>query len=97
MQDPFKKNVPQNYPQEAKESSFLFPDFNAQMLPRFDEGNKTKTSKNIDKGTDILKSTANLYMYGLGVVALLIFLPAILRLLYEFSCWAYDFAGTIFP
>lgn len=97
MRDPFKQKASKNLPQETDENNFLFPDFNAQMLPRFDEENKTKASRNIDKGTDILKSTAGLYIYGLGIITLLIFLPAIIRFLYEFSSWAYDYAGTVFP
>jgi hypothetical protein len=36
-------------------------------------------------------------MYGLGLVALIIILPAIVRFLYEFSRWAFDAAGNIFP
>ncbi len=74
-----------------------FPDLNTQWLPPFEEGVKTKTGKNLEKGSDILKKAMSLYWFGLGLTALIIILPAMLRFLYEFSNWAYENAGTIFP
>lgn len=74
-----------------------FPDFNTRWLPQFDEGIKTKTGKSLDQGSDILKKASNFYVYGLGLTALIIIFPAIARFLYEFSRWAFDAAGKIFP
>ena len=74
-----------------------FPDFNTRWLPQFDEGIKTKTGKSLDQGSDILKKSCSFYIYGLGLAALVIILPAIVRFLYEFSRWAYEAAGNVFP
>lgn len=93
--DPFENQKHEIYQPPVQDTGF--PDFNTRWLPQFDEGIKTKTGKNLEKGADILKKTSNLYMYGLGLIALLIILPAILRFLYEFSRWAFDLAGNIFP
>ncbi|MFH2059393.1 MAG: hypothetical protein ABIJ59_10895 [Pseudomonadota bacterium] len=93
--DPFetqKQTI--NYP-PAQDSQF--PDFNTRWLPQFEEGIETKTGKNLEKGSDILKKASSFYFFGIGLIALIIFLPAIVRFLYEFSRWAYDGAGNIFP
>lgn len=74
-----------------------FPNFNTKWMPQFDEEIKTKIGNNLEKGSDILKKGTNLYWFGLGLTALIIILPAILRFLFEFSRWAYDGAGAIFP
>lgn len=87
------KQEVQHPPAQANE----FSDFNIKWIPPFEEGIKTKTGKNIDKVVDITKKAAGFYMYGLGLVALLIILPAIVRFLYEFSRWAYEAAGNVFP
>ena len=93
--DIFENQKPEIHHPPAQDAGF--PDFNTRWLPLFDEGIKTKTGKTLEQGTDILKKTSNLYMYGVGLIALLIILPAILRFLYEFSRWAFDAAGNIFP
>ena len=74
-----------------------FPNLNTKWMPQFDEDIKTKIGSNLEKGSDILKKGTNLYWFGLGLTALIIILPAILRFLFEFSRWAYDRAGAIFP
>lgn len=74
-----------------------FPDLNARWLPQDEEGIKTKIGSNLEKGSDIFKKAMNFYWFGLGLTALIIILPALIRLLYEFSNWAYDNAGNIFP
>ncbi|MDM8535870.1 hypothetical protein QUF70_03880 [Desulfobacterales bacterium HSG17] len=73
-----------------------FPNFNTTWIPH-DESIKTKTGKNLDKGTDILKKTFNFVFVIVGLIILMIFLPTIFRFFYEFSSWAYDEAGNIFP
>jgi len=93
--DPFENQKHEIYQPPVQDTGF--PDFNTRWLPQFDEGIKTKTGKTLEQGTDILKKTSNLYMYGVGLIALLIILPAFLRFLYEFSRWAFDAAGNIFP
>ena len=93
--DPFENQNHEIYQPPAQDNQF--PDFNTRWLPQFDEGVKTKTGKTIEQGTDILKKGSSFYMYGLGLIALIIILPAILRFLYEFSRWAFDAAGNIFP
>jgi len=93
--DPFENQKHEIYQPPVQDAGF--PDFNAKWLPQFEEGIKTKTGKTLEQGTDILKKTSNFYMYGLGLIALLIILPAILRFLYEFSRWAFENAGNIFP
>ena len=95
MLDPFENQKNEIYQPPVQDTGF--PDFNVRWLPQFDEEIKSKTGKNLEKGTDILKKTSNFYMYGLVLIALLIILPAILRLVYEFSRWAFDAAGNIFP
>ncbi len=74
-----------------------FPDFNTKWLPQFEEGIKTKVGNNLEKGSDILKKATGLYWFGLGLTILLIFLPAILRFIYEFSRYLFEKAGNIFP
>ena len=74
-----------------------FPNFNTRWMPDFDEGIKTKIGSNLEKGSDILKKSTNLYWISLGLTALVIILPAILRFIYELSRWAYNGAGSIFP
>lgn len=74
-----------------------FPDLNTKWFPQFDEEIKTKIGSDLDKGSDILKKAMSLYWFGLGLTTLLIILPAIIRFLYEFSNWAYDKSGNIFP
>ncbi len=93
--DPFEHPKQEIYQPPIPDNQF--PDFNTRWLPQFEEGIKTKTGKNLDKGSDIIKKSCNFYMYGLGLAALIIFLPAIVRFLYEFSSWAYEAAGNIFP
>ena len=93
--DPFENQKHEIYQPPAKDSQF--PDFNTRWLPQVDEGIKTKTGKSLDQGSDILKKASNFYIYGLGLTALIIFLPAIVRFLYEFSSWAYEAAGNVFP
>ena len=93
--DPFENQQHEIYQPPVPDNQF--PDFNTRWLPQFEDGIKTKTGKNLDKGSDILKKSCNFYMYGLGLAALIIILPAIARFLYEFSSWAFDAAGKIFP
>jgi hypothetical protein len=93
--DLFESQQPEVY--QPPEQEGQFPDFNTKWLPQFEEGIKTKTGKIIEQGTDILRKASNFYIFSLGLVALLIILPAIIRFLYEFSSWAYDAAGNIFP
>ena len=95
MHDPFENQKQEIYQPPAIDNQF--PDFNTRWLPQFDEGIKTKTGKNLEKGSDILKKSASFYRYGIGLTALLIILPAIVRFLYEFSSWAYKAVGKIFP
>lgn len=93
--DPFENQKTEIYQPPAQDAGF--PDFNTKWLPQFEEGIKTKIGKKLEQGTDILKKGSNFYIYGLGLIALLIILPAILRFLYEFSRWAFENAGNIFP
>jgi hypothetical protein len=93
--DPFENPKQEIYQPPVQENQF--PDFNARWIPQFNEGIKTKTGKNLEKGSDIFKKGSSFYIYGLGLTALIIILPAIIRFLYEFSRWAYDRAGNIFP
>jgi hypothetical protein len=89
--DPFENQKQEIYQPPAQDHQF--PDFNTKWLPQFEEGIKTKTGKNLDKGSDILKKSCNFYMYCLGLIALIMFFPTIVRFLYELSSWAYE--GTI--
>ena len=93
--DPFENQKYEIYQPPVQDAGF--PDFSAKWIPQLDEGIKTKTGKILEEGTDIFKKSSNFYMYGLGLIALLIVLPAILRFLYEFSRWAFENAGNIFP
>ena len=93
--DPFENQKHEVYQPSTQDNQF--PDFNTQWLPQFEEGIKTKTGKSLDQGSDILKKASGFYFFGLGLTALIIFLPAIVRFLYEFSSWAYEAAGNIFP
>lgn len=93
--DPFENQNQEIHQPQPLDNQF--PDFNTRWLPPFEEGIKTKTGKNLEKGSDILKKASNFYFLGIGVVALIIFLPTIVRFLYEFSSWAYEAAGNIFP
>ena len=99
MFDPFENQNPKQEIYQPPTIQDDFPDFNfnTKWLPQFEEGIKTQTGKSLEKGSEILKKAANFYMYGLALAALIIFLPAIARFLYEFSRWAYDRAGNIFP
>ncbi len=95
MNDPFKTQEAEIFHPEGHDSSF--PDFNTRWLPTFDEDIKTKAGMNLEKGSDILKKASSFYMYGLGLIALLIILPAILRFLYELSSYLFDISGNLFP
>jgi len=95
MLDPFENQSQEIFQPPTQENQF--PDFNTRWLPQINDGIKTKTGKNLEKGSDILKKASSFYIYGLGLSALVIILPAIIRFLYEFSSWAYDKAGNIFP
>ena len=97
MYDPFENNSKRNVQDETNVENFKLPDFNTSWMPPFEEGIKTKVGRGIEKGTDIIKKTSNLYIYGLLLIILIIILPAILRLVYEFSSWAFDLAGKVFP
>jgi hypothetical protein len=92
--DPFENQKTEIYQPPAQDAGF--PDFNTKWMPQFEEGIKTKVGTNLEKGSDILKKSSSLYVYALGLIALLIFFPAILRFLYEFSRWAFDISGNIF-
>ncbi|HEC66930.1 MAG TPA: hypothetical protein ENI23_16770 [bacterium] len=94
MLDPFEDHKQDIYQPPPVQDGF--PDFNTRWAPEIDEGIKTKTGEGLDKGTDVLKKASNFYIYGLGLIALIIILPAILRFLYELSRWAYNWAGNIF-
>lgn len=96
MRDPFEQSIEKHNPIEGVDTGPVFPNFSAQWLPPFEEGPNTRTGKAIEKGTDIVKKSVNFYLAGLGLVALVIILPALLRLFIEFSRWAYDWVGTIF-
>lgn len=93
--DPFENQEQEIYQPPQVQNDF--PDFNTRWLPQFDEGIKTKIGSILEKGSDIFKKSMNLYWVVLGLTALIIILPAIIRFLYEFSNWAYDWAGNIFP
>ncbi len=95
--DPFKSDQQENYPISNLDNTPQFPDFNTQWMPQFEEGVKTKLGSNIEKGTDIIKKASNLYLFAIGLVALLMILPPLGRLMYEFSKWSFDFVGKIFP
>ena len=74
--DPFENPKQEIYKPPVPDNQF--PDFNTRWLPQFEEDITTKTGKNLDKGSDILKKTCSFYMYGLSLAALLIILPAAL-------------------
>lgn len=93
--DPFEKPKQEIF--QPPPTSNEFPNFNTRWIPEFDEGIKTKAGESLEKGADILKKASNLYLYGLGLTCLIIILPVIIRFIYEFSGWAYDWAGNIFP
>lgn len=93
--DPFENQQQELW--QPPTQNIQFPDINTKWLPQLDEGIKTKAGKNLEKGSDILKKASSFYVYTLGLIALIIFLPAIVRFLYEFSSWAYEMAGKIFP
>ena len=93
--DPFENQEQEIYQPPAVQDDF--PNFNTKWMPEFDEGIKTKIGSNLEKSSDILKKSTNLYWIGLGLTALIFILPAILRFIFEFSRWAYDGAGSIFP
>ena len=93
--DPFEDLKQEIYQPPAVQDEF--PNFNTRWMPQFDEGIKTKIGSNLEKGSEILKKSTTFYWIGLGLTALIIILPAILRFLFEFSRWAYDGAGAIFP
>ena len=97
MYDPFEESLKKNNSIKNMGTSSNFPDFNTRFFPDFEEGAKSKTGKNLDKGTEIIKSAMNVYLFGLGLASLLIILPVLLRFLYEFSSWAFDKVGNIFP
>ena len=96
MQDPFEGSLEKNSPVSIETNS-SFPDFNTQWLPPFEEGPHTKLGSTIEKGTHIAKKTFGFYMCGLGLIALISILPVLLRFMYEFSSWAFDKVGNIFP
>ena len=75
----------------------VFPDFNSQWMSQPEEGIKSKIGKDIEKGTDIAKKASNFYLYGIGLIALLILLPPFWRFVYELSSWAFDHVGNMFP
>ena len=79
----------------AQESSF--PDFNSQWIPPFEEGISSKTGRVIEKGTDIFKKASGFYFALLGLTALVIFLPAFVRVLYGLSKWLFEMAEIVFP
>jgi len=94
--DPFETKQSEIYQPPPVQDEF--PDFNVQkLLPQLEDEVKTITGRNLEKGSDILKKSMSLYWVALGLTALLIILPALLRLLFEFSSWAYEWAGKIFP
>ncbi len=93
--DPFENHKQEIYQPPPVQDGF--PDFNARWIPEFDEGIKTKIGENLEKGSDVTKKASKFYMYGLGLIALIIILPAIMKFLIEFSSWAFDAAGNIFP
>ena len=95
MNDPFEPQKTEIYQPPSQEPNFS--DFNIRWLPTFDEGIKTKIGTNLEKGSDILKKASSFYVYGLGLVTLLIILPPVIRFLYEFSSWLFDVAGNLFP
>lgn len=83
-----------SYP-PAQENSF--PDFSPQWIPPFEEDLSTRTGKNIEKSKDIVKKACGFIFAGLGLTALVIFLPTIVRILYGASRWLYELAETVFP
>lgn len=93
--DPFEDHNQEIYQPQPLDNQF--PDFNTRFLPQFDEGLKTKTGKNLDKGSDILKKACKFYFCGIALIALIIFMPVILKFLIEFSSWAFEKSGKIFP
>lgn len=95
MHDPFESKKTEIY-QPPVQDNGLADFLNTQWAPQFDEGLNTKTGKNLEKGTDILKKASYFYFFALGLIALLIFSPTIIRLLYELSSWLFDGVGKIF-
>ena len=93
--NPFDNQTQEAITPEVQESQF--PDFNTRWLPVPEEELTTRTAKNLEKGSETLKKASGFYFYGLGFLFLMITLPAIIRLFYEFSAWAYEKAGNIFP
>ena len=93
--DPFENHKQEKYQAPSVHDEFL--NFNTRWIPDFDEGIKTKIGKSLEKGADVFKKASNFYMYGLVLIALIIILPAIIKFLMEFSSWAFDAAGNIFP
>lgn len=96
MHDPFKEQKAEIYQPPVQDAGF--PDFinTKWTLPSFEEGVKTKTGKGFEKGIDILKKASSFYFFALGLIALLIFFPTIIRFLYELSSWLYKGIGNLF-
>ena len=96
MHDPFKNQQAEIIHPPVQDAGF--PDFinTDWTLPSFEEDVKTKTGKGLEKGIDILKKASSFYFFALGLIALLIFLPTIIRFLYELSSWFYEGIGNLF-
>jgi len=97
MNDPFE-NFKQNQSQNKEDDPIRgFPDLNTKLVPWVEDRVKSNLGKDLEKGTDIFKQAINLIKSALIVIGTLIMVPALLRLMYEFSAWAFDQAGKVFP
>lgn len=63
----------------------------------FEEEKPSIAEKCIGKGVGVLSKTFLFIVFGIAVASLGILLIPFMRLVVEFSKWAYEFVGGIFP
>ena len=95
--DPFNQNEMNRGPQDNQTGQLPnLVNFNEDLVGLYGEEEPSKAEKLIGKGVGVLTKTFIFLILGIALATLGMLLVPFMRLVHEFSQWAYEFVGRLF-
>ena len=95
--DPFDQNEMNTDPQYEQRGQLPnLVNFNEDLVGLYGEEEPSKAEKLVGKGVGLLSKTFLFLVLGIALATLGMLLVPFMRLVHEFSRWAYEFVGRLF-
>jgi len=95
--DPFEDQAPNPVPHDGSDQEPPFFDLNDPWIGGPEDEHLSKPEKSLGIGTSIVKRAFMLVVFAAGFACLVLLLIPAMRFMWEFTKWAYDKMGGIFP